>query len=130
MFSDASVSLVESIPRDLNLSFFGDETYTTWKELIDGAKESIDIACFYMSLTEGKKFHPGQEGWKGQSIFDSLIAAKTNKGVKIRIVQNKPSNSMPDNDTGYLASIGVADVRTIDFERLNGYAVVWSRYDY
>lgn len=76
-----------------------------------------------MSLTEGKNYPEKQEGWMGQAIFDEIIKA-SNRGVKVRIVQQKPSNQMPDYDTQNLTKMGSASVRTIDFQALmSGYSL-------
>jgi hypothetical protein len=56
----------------------------------------------------------------GQNVFNAFYTARANN-VTIRIVQNKPSASMPDNDTQKLARDGIATVRTIDWPRVFGY---------
>ena len=112
------ITLTESIPTDLSLRHFEEDTYDSWKRIISSARETIEIACYYMSLTDGMDFHPGQGGWKGQSIFDSLKVAKNQHGVKIRIAQNLPTPNMPDKDTSNLSRLGVAEVRSLDFPKL------------
>lgn len=118
----AKITITESIPDDLTIKPLEETTYVSWKRIISNARESIDIACYYMTLTDGKDYDPRQGGDKGKDIYDSLIQAKMQHNVTIRIVQNLPSPNMPDIDTSRLAQLGVAQVRSLNFPRLlNGY---------
>jgi len=74
-----------------------------------------------MTLTDGMTAPPGQAGYMGMSIYKGLIDAAKKRGVKIRIVQQKPDARMPAYDTGNLTALGVAEVRSIDFAAVNGY---------
>lgn len=78
---------------------------------------SIDIACYYMTLLEGSSFSPSLGGWMGQEIFGELVAA-ARRGVKIRIVQQLPSRTMPDDDVQNLTRNGYAHARSIDFKKV------------
>jgi phospholipase D3/4 len=47
--------------------------------------------------------------------------------VAIRIVQNQPSASNPDNDTAILAAMGVAEVRSINWSQLVGSGILHTK---
>lgn len=85
------------------------------------AQHSIDIACFYMTLTDGIDAPAGQGGYMGMNIYKGIIDAAKNRGVQVRIVQQLPTPRMPAYDTGNLTAMGLAEVRTIDFAAVNGY---------
>lgn len=114
---------MQSIPVDgPQPTYNWKSTYTAWLEAIQSAVSTIDIACYYMTLTDGVAFPAGQGGYMGMSVYKALINAAQTRGVKIRIVQQTPSPRMPAFDTGNLTSMGVAEVRSIDFAKVNGFS--------
>ncbi|CAH1390970.1 unnamed protein product [Nezara viridula] len=126
---NCSLSIVETIPDGMsyrNGSTPFKSTYDVWKEMIDGANESIEIASFYWTLRDSdvNKF-PGSE--KGEDIFKSLMEAGTTRGLKIRIVQSEPTKSMPDLDTEIFTRKGVAEVRNLNMARLLGSGILHTK---
>jgi hypothetical protein len=66
-------------------------TFEAWHEMINGAKSSINIGCFYMTLTGGRE---DLGGGQGQAIYDALVAAAL-RGVAIQIAITSASESFP-----------------------------------
>jgi len=120
-----TISIAESIPLYLN---FTTElsTHQAWLNLINNAVDSIDMGIFYMTLTDGSSLPSEYGGSMGMDIFKALIEAHS-RGVKIRIVQNQPSASMPANDTSTLANMGVAEVRSINWAKLVGGGILHTK---
>eukprot|EP00029_Vermamoeba_vermiformis_P009020 TRINITY_DN4373_c0_g1_i1.p1 TRINITY_DN4373_c0_g1~~TRINITY_DN4373_c0_g1_i1.p1 ORF type:complete len:420 (+),score=63.89 TRINITY_DN4373_c0_g1_i1:117-1376(+) len=106
---------VESMPQYINLTTQY-STYDSWMSLIGGARKSIDIASFYWNMEEGK-LYPNNDGWMGTNFLGALVAANTQRGVQIRIVQNEPSQYFPDTDTQILAQSGIASVKSIPWSK-------------
>jgi hypothetical protein len=50
--------VAESIPTDISIEPVEQITYDSWMRIIGRARQSIDIACFYMSLTDGSQYPP------------------------------------------------------------------------
>ena len=116
------MTMSTSIPIDLPTpNYVTQSTYEAWLGMIQTARSSIDIACYYMTLTDGLEFPQGQGGYQGMDIYKALISAAKDRGVAVRIVQQQPSSRMPAYDTGNLTALGLAEVRSIDFARVNGY---------
>lgn len=122
------ISLVESIPEGLtfNSSVTHPSTYSAWVQLIDLAREEIELGSFYWNLDdrdEPDKSLPS----KGQDIFRRLMDAGTRRQVKIKIAQNFPSKLFPQTDTWNLAKANAAEVRSLNFERLLGAGVLHTK---
>lgn len=49
----------------VNLGPVPNTTYDAWHYLVRKAKKTIDIAAFYVRLTDGSKYPPVAEGWQG-----------------------------------------------------------------
>eukprot|EP01114_Cavostelium_apophysatum_P019749 TRINITY_DN6449_c0_g1_i2.p1 TRINITY_DN6449_c0_g1~~TRINITY_DN6449_c0_g1_i2.p1 ORF type:complete len:418 (+),score=69.80 TRINITY_DN6449_c0_g1_i2:71-1324(+) len=114
----ATYKIVESIPIGLDLQT-NITTYEAWMQLFDNAADSIDIAQYYVLLTDGINNWPDIDGgYMGNDVFNSLIHAKKQNNVSIRIVQNEPNSDFPDTDSATLAKMGVAEVRSIDWSKL------------
>ncbi|KAF2069645.1 hypothetical protein CYY_009039 [Polysphondylium violaceum] len=122
---NGSISIAESIPLFLNFST-PLSTHQAWLNLINNAVESIDMGIFYMTLTDGSSLPSEYGGQLGMDIFKALIEAHS-RGVKIRIVQNQPSASMPANDTNALANMGAAEVRSINWAKLVGGGILHTK---
>ncbi|EGC37391.1 phospholipase D3 [Dictyostelium purpureum] len=121
---DGTIQIAESIPLGLNLQT-NLTTHDAWMQLITNAKKSIDMGIFYMTLTDGGQLNPVYGGQLGMDIFKALAEANS-RGVQIRIVQNQPSKSMPDNDTQALAQMGV-QVRSINWPNLVGAGILHTK---
>jgi hypothetical protein len=50
----------------VNLGLIPNTTYDAWHYLAGKAKKTIDIAAFYVRLTDGGNYPPVAEGWQGQ----------------------------------------------------------------
>jgi len=113
--SEPTIQICESVPRQLDIDV---ELTTTqaWIKLIDSAKNHLDIAQYYWTLTQGASLNEAYGGSEGMSIYNKLIEA-SKRGVKIRIVQNLPDGT--SNDTVVLAESGYAEVRTLDFSKFD-----------
>ncbi|KYR01470.1 phospholipase D3 [Tieghemostelium lacteum] len=122
---DGQVYIAESIPLFLNLTY-NVSTHNAWLNLINSANQTIDMGIFYMTLTEGGNYSSAYGGDLGLDVFKALINAHQ-RGVKIRIVQNMPSPSMPADDTEYLANMGAAEVRSINWTRLEGSGILHTK---
>uniref|UniRef100_A0A224XGI0 Putative Phospholipase D3 n=2 Tax=Megacormus gertschi TaxID=1843536 RepID=A0A224XGI0_9SCOR len=122
------VTLVESIPENLTYSttLNHPSTFDGWLNLIHLAEHTIDIAAFYWTL-RGSDVVPDPSDWQGEKIFQELLAAGTERKIKISIVQNLPSYTQPDNDTKELEEKGAAVVRNIDFEKLIGKGILHTK---
>lgn len=115
------MSLIESIPQGLtypNGSISLPSTYDTWSNLIDMAEETIEIGSFYWTLRRSEMW-PDDSSQQGENIFQGLLDAGTNRGIKIKIAQNWPTSSQPNTDTEYLARRGAAEVRSLNFAQIN-----------
>ncbi|KAL0212011.1 hypothetical protein RCL1_005637 [Eukaryota sp. TZLM3-RCL] len=107
---DLTLTLLESIPEEVTLATpHSIPTTEGWLRLINSAKKSIDIGCFYMTLSQGPQ---------GEDVFNALSDA-IKRGIKVRIAQNKPSKSMPAVDTVKLQELG-ATVYTVDYQKAVG----------
>lgn len=53
--------------------------------------------------------------------------AGLDRGIRIRVAQNQPSPSAPDQDTLELEKLGVAIVRNLDFSRLVGAGILHTK---
>lgn len=60
-------------------------------------------------------------------VFKKIKEAGLERGIRIRIAQNQPSKSAPDEDTRVLNSLGAAIVRTLDFNRLIGTGILHTK---
>ena len=55
--------------------------------------------------------------FQGKTIFNDIVSA-SKRGVKIRIIQNLPTPEMPNFDSQQLSMMGVAEVRNLNFSKL------------
>ncbi len=105
------LEFVQSIPHetDLGNKIFRD-TLTTWLDMINGARESIDIEVFYISTKDGEP-------------FDQVIQAiKTagERGVKVRImVDSEFFKKYPEPATS-LGKLPNITMRVINYEPVAG----------
>lgn len=64
---------------------------------------------------------------QGEIVFQELKEAGLNRGIRIRVAQNQPSKSAPDEDTRELKELGAAIVRNLDFSRLVGAGILHTK---
>eukprot|EP01089_Gocevia_fonbrunei_P016017 TRINITY_DN4867_c0_g1_i2.p1 TRINITY_DN4867_c0_g1~~TRINITY_DN4867_c0_g1_i2.p1 ORF type:complete len:416 (+),score=74.53 TRINITY_DN4867_c0_g1_i2:32-1279(+) len=122
----ATYHVAESIPIGLNFETTL-STYQALKNVISSAKKTIDIACFYFTLTEGFHDYPaGVGGIFGYDIYKSLIDAHS-RGIKIRVVQLLPSSDFPDTDSLELAKEGIIELRNINWTELVGAGILHTK---
>ncbi|CAH1263664.1 PLD3 [Branchiostoma lanceolatum] len=112
------LTLVESIP--LNLTYAAGQPthpsiYSAWMRLVQNAQHSIDIASFYWTLQEEDLPHD-ESASEGQAFYNELLRVGKGGSVKIRIAQDIQEGKI-QNDTAFLAKVGAAQVRSLDFSR-------------
>ncbi len=73
------VTLVESVPVETEWDTPAPQARAVWPAMFDAARETIDIAQFYIAHEEGKALQP---------TLDSLVRA-ADRGVKVRILVEK-----------------------------------------
>ncbi|WAR18312.1 PLD3-like protein [Mya arenaria] len=107
--------LVESIPENLTYQSgptIHPSTYMGIQQLIDMAQDTIEIASFYWTLRNQDLPVQDPSSWQGEKIFENLVFAGKEKGIKIRIVQSRPDGGSPVNDTLYLTQNGSGILHT------------------
>lgn len=115
--ANPTVKLCESIPMQMTIKT-NYSTYDSWVDIITSAQKTLDIGQYYWTLTTGyEKYAQTHEAWRGQNIYNLIIAAHK-RGVQVRIIQNKLGSTSEGNETAVLAETGAADVKTIDFDAL------------
>lgn len=122
-------TLVESIPDNLtysNGSLPHPSTFTGISQILDLAQDTIEIASFYWTMRRSDLPSPDGSSWQGEALFNTLLKAGKERGIKIRIVQSKPDNP-PVADTVDLAKNAGAEVRTLDLSRLQGYGILHTK---
>lgn len=78
-----SIEVVTTIPVETALESEGTKSAAvTWVEMIDSAKETLDLAQFYLSTKKGELLEP---------VIDAVINA-ANRGVKVRFLVGRPVN--------------------------------------
>ncbi|XP_078593857.1 5'-3' exonuclease PLD3-like isoform X1 [Branchiostoma floridae x Branchiostoma japonicum] len=112
------LTLVESIP--LNLTYAAGlpahpTIYSAWMRLVQKAQHSIDIASFYWTLQENDLPHD-ESASEGQEFYNELLRVGKAGKVKIRIAQDIQEGKV-QNDTAFLARVGAAEVRSLNFSR-------------
>nr|CAH7728067.1 unnamed protein product [Callosobruchus chinensis] len=127
--ANCKLSLIESIPEGLvypNDTVIHPSTFDTWLDLINSAHESIDIASLYWTLRQSEVY-PDPSSNKGEQIFQSLMRAGIERGIKIRVAQNMPSQNFPNVDTELLMKRKAAKVRSVNFNKLLGGGVLHTK---
>ncbi|KAH8269365.1 hypothetical protein KR018_007472 [Drosophila ironensis] len=132
---DCDIQLVETIP--IGLEYGPDSphflsTYEAWLDLLDSAKESLDIGSFYWTLkaedTPGETDNSSQPG---EDIFARLLAngngGSSATKINIRIAQSEPSSVSPNLNTRMLASNGAAEVVSLSFPKYFGSGVLHTK---
>lgn len=65
--------------------------------------------------------------FKGEKIFQSILKAGTQLGIKVRIAQSEPTHENPSTDTDLLVRRKAALVRSVNFPRLVGGGVLHTK---
>lgn len=65
--------------------------------------------------------------FQGEKIFQSILNAGTQQGLKIRIAQSAPTQQQPNFDTEFLIKRNAAIVRSVNFPRLFGGGVLHTK---
>lgn len=106
------IQLVESVPDETSLGL--PETARTldvWLDLINGARESLDIETFYFTDKDGSPF---------DSILDSIRAA-AQRGVRVRILTDAGMTSTYPRTVAQIGKEKNVETRTIAyFNQLSG----------
>ncbi|RZF40999.1 hypothetical protein LSTR_LSTR006302 [Laodelphax striatellus] len=132
-------SLVESIPQGMsyrNGSTPFPSTFSVWSSMLEEATSTIEIASSYWTLRDSdvvpqsvgmRREHkfPGSD--EGEKIFKGLLEAGTDRKLTIKIAQDLPAARHPNYDTEYLASVGVAQVRSLNFRKLVGAGILHTK---
>lgn len=125
-----TLDIAESIPYGLNSTLqTALYTHDAWLSLINGSAETLDIACFYMTLndTDGMLVPPGYGHSKGVDVYNALIAA-SKRGVKIRVAMSEPSEDMNSTDAFRLAAMGVIELRLVNMTKFFGGGVLHTKF--
>ncbi|XP_048516236.1 5'-3' exonuclease PLD3-like isoform X2 [Athalia rosae] len=116
------INLVESIPIGLiypNNSVSHVSTYNTWMDLIGSAQSTIEIAALYWTLKR-EDVYPDDSAKEGEDVFEALLEAGRDRGIRLRFAQNIPSHLSPNDNTEYLAKKADAEVKSLNFPSLLG----------
>lgn len=111
LWATSSIELVESIPLETSLDNEDiRNTSEVWLEMINSAKNSIDLGQFYISHKKGEALEP---------ILDAIIEA-SERGVKVRfIVDGNMYKTYPET-ADELNEHKNIDVRIYDFSQMGG----------
>ncbi|HKJ32384.1 MAG TPA: phospholipase D-like domain-containing protein [Balneolales bacterium] len=116
--ADTTLQIVESVPVN---TIYGQpgvpRTQKVWLNMIHGAKQSIDIAAFYITNKPGKALAP---------VIDA-IAAKARAGVKVRILLDQTFYHQSKSSIKPLRGIPNLDIRVLPVDSLTG-GVLHAKY--
>ncbi|XP_053124714.1 5'-3' exonuclease PLD3 [Hemicordylus capensis] len=113
------IVLVESIPEGLAYeanSTLSPSTSEAWRNLLRGARSTVDIAAFYWTLTNADTHTQDPSASQGEEILAELLQL-TGRGIATRIAVNPPSSRQPSSDLQALEESGV-QIRKVDMHRL------------
>ncbi|XP_037342717.1 5'-3' exonuclease PLD4 [Pungitius pungitius] len=114
-----SMALVESIPQQV--SYEANETIgipleKVWKDLLSMARDHVQVASFYWTLTGEDINVNSSSDTLGRDILKEL-AELPSRNVSVRVVTSVPSVRTNSTDLNILKGKGV-QVRTVNFGRL------------
>eukprot|EP01102_Stenamoeba_stenopodia_P000189 TRINITY_DN1014_c0_g1_i1.p1 TRINITY_DN1014_c0_g1~~TRINITY_DN1014_c0_g1_i1.p1 ORF type:complete len:428 (-),score=80.53 TRINITY_DN1014_c0_g1_i1:269-1552(-) len=124
-FDQATYVLVESIPVGVDLET-NMTTGEAWLDMINSATRNLNLALFYMSLTNSSQWPEQDGGAVGLAVYNALINAAA-RGVRIRIAMNPPMVGMSQADAIKLNESGVAEVRFVPWVNLFGNGVLHTK---
>lgn len=108
---DTTFQIVESVPVNTVYGLPGvPRTQTVWLHMIDGAKQSIDIAAFYFSSKPGEAMVP----------VIKALAAKARSGVKERILLDRSFYRQSKSSIKPLQGIPNIKIRILPVDSLTG----------
>ncbi|XP_050784509.1 5'-3' exonuclease PLD3 isoform X2 [Gopherus flavomarginatus] len=113
------IVLVESIPEGMvyeDNSTVNPSTFQAWRSLLGGARNSLDIASFYWTLTNDDTHTQEATADQGEEILAELLQLPQ-RGVSVRIAVSSPSSKQPLDDLQALEQSGAA-VRKVNMRRL------------
>ncbi|NXH19598.1 PLD3 Phospholipase, partial [Bucco capensis] len=113
------IVLVESIPEGMSFPNFSSpnpSTFSSWKNLLAMAKQSLDIASFYWTMTNEDTKTQEPSAAQGEQILEEILSLPQ-RGVSIRVAVSQPRT--PSRDLQALEQSGAA-VRAVDLPRLTG----------
>lgn len=110
--------IVESVPEASNYGEPGvPRTQAVWLQMIGSAKQSIDVAAFYISDRPGSQLAP---------VIDAFIA-KAKAGVKLRLLVDQTFLKDNQDSVMRLRSVDGIEVRELPVEKLTG-GVLHAKY--
>ncbi|KAK6022961.1 phospholipase D domain protein [Ostertagia ostertagi] len=129
--SSCSMEYVESIPTGLNFTEgpANRPTHEAWLDLFNSANRTIHIAALYWNLNSSE--YPTAE--YGRQVFSGLADAGR-RGVDVSVsltdsdCQDVSKGLSDNNDSQWLADQGLAQVRTLDFNKLMGSGVLHTKF--
>jgi phosphatidylserine/phosphatidylglycerophosphate/cardiolipin synthase-like enzyme len=114
----ADFEIVESVPEATSYGEPGiARTQPVWLRMIGEAKQSIDIAAFYIADKPGSQLAP---------VIDAL-AAKANAGVKLRLLVDQTFLKENLDSVTRLRGVAHIDVRVLPVDTLTG-GVLHAKY--
>ncbi len=112
VFANPNVEVVESVPIETNLAVPGvRSTQDVWLEMINSARQSIDLEQFYIDNQAGQSLEP---------ILNALITAATVRNVQIRFLVDAKFFGTYSDEPKSLSQVQNISVKTIDFSRMSG----------
>jgi phosphatidylserine/phosphatidylglycerophosphate/cardiolipin synthase-like enzyme len=109
--SDQHIELVESIPVETTLDNPDiRNTQEVWLEMINSAKETLDIEQFYISNEKGEEL---------DTVLNAIVAA-ANRGVEVRIVVDQGMYFTYPETVDLLEKVKNIRVRVFDVKSLTG----------
>lgn len=117
--TDCRLTLVESLPEGMHFPSGSPRLQSishTWKNLLDQANSSVDIAAFYFTLRDLDTGITDPSSMEGKELFNRLKQLQS-RGVNLQIAVNAPQTSRADTDE--LAGTG-AEIREVDLQSVTG----------
>jgi phosphatidylserine/phosphatidylglycerophosphate/cardiolipin synthase-like enzyme len=116
--STPDFQIVESVPE---ATIYGEpgvpRTQEVWLDMIHRAKQSIDIAAFYISDKQGEQLSP---------VLDALIK-KAGAGVKVRVLVDQTFLKESKDSVDRLRQVSGFEVRVLPVDTLTG-GVLHAKY--
>jgi phospholipase D3/4 len=114
--------IVETLPIGIKWPPLGNlsvsvSTYQAWMDMFRKTQSTLDIAAMYISLNLGQAWPAAAGGKKGTDVFNELIAAYE-RGVRIRIIVNKPTDPEWLPDLTLLKKYPGMEIREVDWNKI------------
>lgn len=129
--NQCNYEIVESMPDKLvfnsSMSFKPKATHEALIEMLDGAKVSIRLASFYLTLSAEPQFAKNPSTRPGSQILDSLKKA-CKRGLDVNIILDNSGKPMSNLDeVNQLKDVG-ANVKFINMKKLSGSGIMHSKF--